>query len=220
MTAPAEGSLADHVTELRRRAAADRAGAREAAWNDIVALRKLAESDADAADRDLNELFRLGEPVTDLDGPTDGILVMTTTNPVTDAAVKAVTSLWMPWNGKRFDATTGSGDNRMTDSSALVSKLLWPLYSMTDAKEGKLAFDFKTYLDAGKDDPDRQVLVIDYTDIESNPRLVIRSIRDELVDIDGGHRAQPSPCRVDVHPSPSPRAGVRAPIRLTSCPGE
>lgn len=40
---------------------------------------------------------------------------------------------------------------------------------MTDAKEGKLAFDFKTYVEAGKDDPDRQVMVIDYADIESNP---------------------------------------------------
>ena len=65
----------------------------------------------------------------------------------------------------------------------LPSKLLWPLYRMKDAKDGKLAFDFKTYEDAGKDDPDLQVMVIDYADIEDNPTLVIRSIRDELVQI-------------------------------------
>jgi hypothetical protein len=54
---------------------------------------------------------------------------------------------------------------------------------MRDAEAGKLAFDFKTYVEAGKDDPDRQVMVIDYADVESNPRLLIRSIRDELVEL-------------------------------------
>jgi hypothetical protein len=71
----------------------------------------------------------------------------------------------------------------LTRSTGLVSKLLWPLYSMRDAEAGKLAFDFKTYVEAGKDDPDRQVMVIDYADVEKNPRLIIRSIRDELVEL-------------------------------------
>ena len=70
-----------------------------------------------------------------------------------------------------------------TKSTGLVGKLLWPLYSMRDAESGKLAFDFATYVEAGKDDPDRQVMVIDYANVESNPRLVIRSIRDELVQL-------------------------------------
>jgi hypothetical protein len=128
-------------------------------------------------------LFRLGTPPAGLDGPTEGILVMTTTNPALDMAVRAVTALWMPWQGKRFDSDAGTGDNRLTRSTGLVSKLLWPLYSMRDAEAGKLAFDFKTYVEAGKDDPDRQVMVIDYADVESNPRLLIRSIRDELVEL-------------------------------------
>jgi hypothetical protein len=109
--------------------------------------------------------------------------VMTTTNPALDMAVRAVTALWMPWQGKRFDSDAATGDNRLTRSTGLVSKLLWPLYSMRDAEAGKLAFDFKTYVEAGKDDPDRQVMVIDYADVESNPRLLIRSIRDELVEL-------------------------------------
>ncbi len=108
---------------------------------------------------------------------------MTTTNPALDIAVRAVTALWMPWQGKRFDSDAATGDNRLTRSTGLVSKLLWPLYSMRDAEAGKLAFDFKTYVEAGKDDPDRQVMVIDYADVEKNPRLIIRSIRDELVEL-------------------------------------
>ena len=89
----------------------------------------------------------------------------------------------MPWQGKRFDNQAGSGDNRLTKSTGLVGKLLWPLYSMRDHTDGKLAFDFKTYVEAGKEDPDVDVMVIDYADIESNPKLIIRSVRDELVEL-------------------------------------
>ena len=75
----------------------------------------------------LDALFAAGSTPTTLDGATEGILVATTTNRVLDTAVKALTSVWMPWRGMRFDLETGSGDNRMTESSSLVGKLLWPL---------------------------------------------------------------------------------------------
>lgn len=156
------------------------------AWSRILALQELGRTDRDAADAQLNELFRSGSPVTGLDGPTDGILVLTTTTALTDVALKALTSVWMPWEGKRFDADSGTGDNRMTDQSVIVSKVLWPLYSMKASAEGRLAFDFMTYVEAGKDDPDRQVMVIDYADVDDNPRLLIRSIRDELVQLAPG----------------------------------
>lgn len=123
-------------------------GASEAAcsaWSWIVELSTLADNDADSAEAQLNELFRLGTPPVDLDAPTEGILVMTTTNPALDTVTRAVTVLWMPWQGKRFDADTGTGDNRLTRSTGLVGKLPWPLYSMRDADSGKLAFDFATY---------------------------------------------------------------------------
>jgi hypothetical protein len=171
------------LERLRQSVLTEPSGAAEAAWGWIEDLSKRSKSDADAADAELNQLFRLGTPPTGLDGPTEGILVMTTTNPALDMAVRAVTALWMPWQGKRFDADAATGDNRLTRRTGLVSKLLWPLYSMRDAEAGKLAFDFKTYVEAGKDDPDRQVLVIDYANVEKNPRLIIRSIRDELVEL-------------------------------------
>ena len=165
------------VTELRQREAADEA------WQWIVDLKERAKYDSAAAAAELDAIFRNGTPPGDLDGATDGILVMTTTNPVVDAAARFVTNLWMPWQGKRFDLAAGTGDNRMTSSAKLPSKLLWPLYKMKDAADGKLAFDFKTYQDAGKQDPDVQVMVIDYADVKENPYVIIRSIRDELVEV-------------------------------------
>ena len=151
------------------------------AW--IGDLSERAKSDATGADSDLNELFRLGTAPTDLHGATEGMLVMTTTNPKFDAVVRVITSMWMPWQGKRFDKDAAKGDNRLTKSTGLVGKLLWPLYSMKDHVDGKLAFDFETYVEAGKEDPDVDVMVIDYADIEKNPKLVIRSVRDELVEL-------------------------------------
>jgi hypothetical protein len=161
----------------------DEAVAASAAWARIIELQELGKSDNRAADQALNELFRSGSPVTNLDGPTDGILVLTTMTKVPDVALTALTKVWMPWEGKRFNAETNTGDNRMTSDSVVVSKALWPLYSMKDSPAGKVAFDFKTYIEAGKEDPDRQVMVIDYADVPSNPRLIIRSIRDELVEL-------------------------------------
>ncbi|MDX1876494.1 hypothetical protein SBE55_01555 [Mycolicibacterium sp. 141076] len=179
----ADSAADDRLEWLRKSAAEGQPGAVDSAWSWIVELSTLADNNADAAEAQLNDLFRLGTPPVDLDGPTEGILVMMTTNPALDTVTRAVTALWMPWQGKRFDSDSGTGDNRLTRSTGLVGKLLWPLYSMRDAESGKLAFDFATYVEAGKDDPDRQVMVIDYANVESNPRLVIRSIRDELVEL-------------------------------------
>ena len=89
----------------------------------------------------------------------------------------------MPWLGKRFDAAAGRGDNVLRSSARLPSKLLWPLYSMGDADGDTAAFDFETAVEPGKVDPDRQVLKIDYSVVERNPRFTIRPIRDELVEI-------------------------------------
>jgi hypothetical protein len=168
---------------LRDSVKAHAEGAADSTWAWIDELSKRAGSDADSADADLNELFRLGTAPTDLHGATEGMLVMTTTNPKFDSVVRAITALWMPWQGKRFDNQAATGDNRLTKSTGLVGKLLWPLYSMRDHNDGKLAFDFKTYVEPGKEDPDVNVMVIDYADIEKNPKLIIRKIRDELVEL-------------------------------------
>jgi hypothetical protein len=174
------------VAELRELATTDPGAARDRAWSWFEELKERSGSDAAAAAAELNELFRYGTPARGLDGPTDGILVMTTTNPLLDPAVRALTGWWMPWQGKRFDRAAATGDNRMTKSSSLPAKLLWPLHAMKEAEGGKLAFDFKTYVERGKDDPDRDVMVIDYANVEGNPTLLIKQIRDELVEVVAG----------------------------------
>lgn len=91
-------------------------------------------------------------------------------------------ALSTPWQSKRFDSDAATGGNRLTRSTGLASNLRWPLYAMRDNESGKLAFNFKTYVEAGKD-PNRLVMMIGYADVEENPSLIARSIREELVEV-------------------------------------
>ncbi|NMO04417.1 hypothetical protein HH308_24665 [Gordonia sp. TBRC 11910] len=175
---------ADFLARLRTLASVDAAAAQDQAWQLIDSLRVRAGGDErDAAIDNLNQLFALGATPTALDGPTDGMLVTTTTNRALDGAAKALTENWMPWRGKSFDSANSGGENRMTESSAIVGKLLWPLYSMRSGDDGKAAFTFDTFTEGGVEDADVAVLVINYASVKENPALVIRSIRDELVEL-------------------------------------
>jgi hypothetical protein len=132
------------------------------------------------------ELFRAGTPPVGLDGATDGALVGFVMHPAFDRAVAALSSRCLPWAGKRFDAAESGGDNLLLRSTRWPSKLLWPSYRFRDAGEHLAAFDFQTRVERGALDKETDLLVIDYELVESNPRLVIRQIRDELVEIAPG----------------------------------
>ena len=177
--APAQSTDAttERLTSLRTTAAADPVQAQVETWAWIEELG--AKRDADT----LEALFALGAPPRGLDGPTDGILVCTLTNPVVDVPVRMLTSVFMPWMGKSFDTAASTGVNRMTSSSKLPAKLLWPRYGMREAEDGNAAFDFETRIEPGAIEPSVDVLVIDYADISDNPALIIRQIRDELVQL-------------------------------------
>jgi hypothetical protein len=174
----ADGSVASRVAGLRQLAETDPVRAQRETWSWFQQLGKARDAEQ------LSELFAEGTPPTkDIDGPTDGILVATITNPLVDVPLSLLTRGWMPWMGKSFDMTTATGINRMTRGSRLAAKVIWPLYGMRDAPDGKLAFDFLTRVERGKVEPAVDVLVIDYEPVSSNPRLIIRQIRDELVEI-------------------------------------
>jgi hypothetical protein len=176
--------VATRVAELRELAATDVDEAARQAWAWIEELGDRAAGDRVAAEAELDELFALGRAPTGLDGATEGILVAPLIQPLVDRVAGAITSLWMPWQGKSFDAAQGRGTNRLTGETRWVAKLLWPLYGTKEGSEGeRLAFDFETRTEPGMLDPDTEVLVIDYAPVESNPRLIIKSIRDELVEI-------------------------------------
>jgi hypothetical protein len=177
------GPVAERVGKLREQAREDPAGAREEAWAWIEELGKRAKSDRAGALEELQELFVCGQPAERVDGQTEGILVTWTMHPIADKVIGTITDAWMPWLGKKFDPAERRGINTLTDSARWPAKILWPLYSTREAELGRSAFNFTTYVEAGKLDPEVDVLVIDYESVSENPNLLIRQIRDELVQI-------------------------------------
>jgi hypothetical protein len=177
------GPVAERVAKLRELAGEDPKAAREQAWSWITSLSERAHSDRSGALDELQALFVCGRPARGVSGQTEGILVTWTMHPLADRVVGSITDAWMPWLGKRFDPETHTGINTLTDSARWPAKILWPFYATRDAELGRSAFDFNTYVEAGRLDPSIDVLVIDYESVESNPRLLIRSIRDELIEI-------------------------------------
>jgi hypothetical protein len=94
----------------------------------------------------------------------------------------------MPWQGKRFDPSSGAGLNRFAVLPGVRTgfRILWPGYRPLSDTGGRIeAFEFRTGLGEGAVDPGVKVLKIDY-DFEANPGLLIRRILDELVQVDDG----------------------------------
>jgi hypothetical protein len=165
------------LLKLRELAANDPVAAQDRTWS---LIQQLGERKAEA---ELGELYRLGTPPRGLEGPTEGILVTPLIHPAADFALRALTGAWMPWLGKSFDAQTAHGYNRLAPSARWPAKLFWPLYGTKPDVGARAAFDFETAIEPGKADPDVEVLKIDYGPVESNPRFIIRQIRDELVEL-------------------------------------
>ena len=177
------GPVAERVTQLRDKAKTDPEGAREEEWNWLEELGRRAVSDREGALAELQEIFLSGQPAEGVSGQTEGILVTWTMQPLADKVIGSITNAWMPWLGKKFYPDEKRGENTLTNSARLPAKLLWPLYKTSHSPLGRTAFDFTTYVEAGKLDPSVDVLVIDYESVRSNPRLLIRQIRDELVQV-------------------------------------
>jgi hypothetical protein len=177
------GTTEERVASLRAIALQDPVAGQDAAWGWIERLGRLAGRDREEASAQLAELFGCGEPSRDIDGPTDGILVTPLIHPAVDGVARLITRLWMPWLGKSFYKADERGDNRLAGSARWPSKLIWPRYLTRPGGGGRLAFDFETRIERGASEPAVDVLVIDYAPVERNPRLVIRSIRDELVQV-------------------------------------
>jgi hypothetical protein len=180
---PTNGPVAERVAKLRELAGDDPEAARDQGWSWIADLSKRSKSDRSGALDELQALFVSGRPARGISGQTEGILVTWTMHPLADRLIGSITDAWMPWLGKKFDAQRHTGLNTLTNSARWPANILWPFYATRGAALGRSAFDFNTYVEAGRLDPSVDVLVIDYESVESNPRLLIRSIRDELVEI-------------------------------------
>jgi hypothetical protein len=172
-----ESPIAARLDDLREMAADDAVGAQIATWAWLQELGKRRQVEQ------LGELYKLGNPPRELDGTTEGILVVPLIQGAFDRFVTTFTGAWMPWLGKSFDARANRGYNRLAPSARWPAKLLWPRYGTSDDGDARAAFEFETAIEPGRADPDVQVLKIDYGPVEANPGLVIRQIRDELVEL-------------------------------------
>jgi hypothetical protein len=180
-TRPGNG-VERRVAGLRELAKSDPDSARDLVWTLFKELGARAPSSEEAA-AELGEIFSLGTPPDRIEGQTKGILVAFVWRRPVNVALRTITGAWMPWLGKRFNAAEGRGDNVLLGSARWPAKVLWPLYATREAPGGRSAFDFETAVEPSKDDPSTQVMKIDYHDLDSNPSLLIRSIRDELVEV-------------------------------------
>ena len=133
----------------------------------------------------LDELFRSGSaPEPQPEGFLRGDLITMSVTRPTDAVVRAISSLYMPWLGKSFDPSTQSGLNILKPSARGSMKLLWRNYTPERELVDRLeVFPFRTRIDEGAVDPGLDVLKIDYDD-RVNPDLIIRRLLDELVQLD------------------------------------
>src|SRR5436309_2167858 len=161
---PTADDVERYVAALQELAAKDPELARRQAWAQIRLAGARAGSRRKEAHDTLNRMFRLGVPPDPpIEGPMRGILVTTTTAALTDPLLRALTSGWMPWVGKRFDAASQTGDNILTRSARIPAKAIWPRYRLEDSGDGRFAaFKFRTYVEPGKVDPDVNALKIDY----------------------------------------------------------
>jgi len=137
----------------------------------------------------LNKLFRQGMlPEIALNGRYHGQLVALDIAPGLTPLFEALTRRWLPWQGKAFNASETTGNNIFTRDVLPLSYLMMPFYRIRipDTPQTFRSFNFRTYSGPGKQDPDRQVLKLDYN-LPENPRLNVRRVIDELVQLGDGY---------------------------------
>jgi hypothetical protein len=120
-------------------------------------------------------------------GFKSGKLLATSTWGSLDAVFMSLAHHWMPWLGKGFAPSTGTGVNHFLPTAVtfVLLRMLFPRHQPERVLRDRIeAFPFRTRIAPGELDPQVDVLKIDY-DFEANP-VLIRHILDELVQIAPG----------------------------------
>jgi hypothetical protein len=154
----------------------------------LLAARRMGSARAESL-ATLNGIFALGHaPDPALDGPYQGTGITSTLWAPLDALSRVLAHLWLPWKGKRLMATTQRGDNMFPAGDLWLGRLAWPGYHGYQPYRPGLVtgFTFHTYTGPGVCDPGVSTLKLDYA-LPSNPRLLIRSVLDEVVQLSGGY---------------------------------
>lgn len=152
----------------------------------VARARASMASDHRAMLLELNAIFRAGRaPLAPLDGPHSGQLVTTTFGRACDVVSGAIGQVYMPWRGKVFEAAARGGGNLFTARSKSLIRPFDP--AVRDERPGLVrAYPFRTHLERGIVDRDRDVFKIDY-DIPANPFGLIRRVLDEVVEVAPGY---------------------------------
>lgn len=177
-------SLAEADLLARRRKSVDVAIARQA----TLAARRMG-SDRKGSIATLNAIFKLGTvPEPPMNGPYRGDLLTTTFFGPLDSFGRLMARLWLPWKGKHLDSAASSGYNYLTPGGHIAATIVWPTYRRRSGTEHGLYryFNFNTSTGLGVNDPNVTALKLDYH-LPENPRFVVRSVLDELVQVSGGY---------------------------------
>jgi hypothetical protein len=134
----------------------------------------------------LERIFRLGTVPTP-SGRYQGELIGLSTGLLSDPFFEWLTRIYLPWQGKTFNADEQSGDNVFSDNawSRATGRLGWPGYRIPNDDGTVRVFPFRIASAPGIEDEDVTVLRIDYSD-SPNP-LPVRRMVDEVVELPGGY---------------------------------
>jgi hypothetical protein len=136
---------------------------------------------------EIEACFVAGAPAEDLDGRYEGRVLATTFGTLLDAPFRWISNLWMPWKGKVLNAERTEGRNLFTSSFKVPKRILWPGYRDEEAAGPGMftTYRFTTWSGPSPFTAGVTAFKIDY-DLPESPRFLIRSILDEVVQIDEG----------------------------------
>lgn len=166
---------------LRELAVHDARRARSEAW------RWLRELQAPSEHNRLHGLFAEGSAPDAPDGDCEGI-VMNLYGSLWLEGLDRLVRLgqWLGgigWTGKSFDASNGTGYNRLTASSRIPAFLTMPTYRFRRVAGELVGFDFYHALETSPAAPYGKVRAIRYNAPEHANPLVLPRTRDELVEL-------------------------------------
>ena len=159
----------------------------EAVHTYIRAINRRIDTDREGCIASLDDMFRSGRPAEGLDGQYAGEMVAVSIAPLLTPFVEGIQNRQKPWLGKIFMPDTARGENILNRTARLPLRLTHPFYRdmRPVAASTFRALRFRTYQAPALLDPEVMVLKIDY-DLPENPRLTIRRVLDELVEIADG----------------------------------
>lgn len=160
----------------------------EAAETYIRAIQRRITCDRKGCFASLDDMFRAGLTPGPLDGRYTGEMVAVSIAPGLTGLIETIQRDQRPWLGKSFAGDDTRGENILSSAARPALRVTHPFYRdmRPDTANTFRALRFRAYTAPALLDDDVTVLKIDY-DLPVNPRLTIRRVLDELVEIADGY---------------------------------